>query len=59
MDFIPEKNALNEISNDTAVHGTAIDVFTLLELGAKTSKQELKISDLYDSFTSDARFVCS
>lgn len=58
MDFVPEENALNEISNDTAVNGTAIDVFTLLELGAKTSKQEVKISDIYDSFTTNKRYVC-
>ena len=58
MDFVPEENALNEISNDTAVNGTAIDVFSLLELGAKTSKQEVKISDIYDSFTTNKRFVC-
>ncbi len=58
MDFVPEENALNEISNDTAVNGTAIDVFTLLELGAKTSKQEVKISDIYNSFTTNKRYVC-
>lgn len=58
MDFVPEENALNEISNDTAVNGTAIDVFSLLELGAKTSKQEVKIVDIFDSFTTNKRFVC-
>ena len=58
MDFVPEQNALNEISNDTGVNGTAIDVFSLLELGSKTSKQEVKISEIYDSFTTNKRFVC-
>lgn len=58
MDFVPEENALAEISNDTAVNGTAIDVFSLLELGAKISKQEIKIADIYDSFTTNKRFVC-
>ena len=58
MDFVPEGKALNEISTDTAVQGTAIDVFTLLELGAKISKQELKIADIYNSFTTDKRYVC-
>lgn len=58
MDFVPEENALNEISSDTAVNGTAIDVFTLLELGAKTSKQEVKIADIFDSFTTNKRYLC-
>ncbi len=58
MDFVPEEKALTEISNDTAVKGTAIDVYTLLELSSKTSKQEIKISDIYDSFTTNKRFVC-
>ena len=58
MDFVPEENALNEISGDTAVNGTAIDVFTLLKLGAKTSKQEVRISDIYNSFTTNKRYVC-
>ncbi len=58
MDFVPEEKALNEISNDTAVDGTAIDVFSLLELGAKTRKQEVKIADIYKSFTTNKRFVC-
>lgn len=59
MDFVPEENALSEISNDTGVNGTAIDVLTLLELGAKTSKQEVKIADLYETFTTNKRYVCS
>lgn len=57
MDFIPEEKALNEISNDTGVDGTAIDVFGLLELGSKTSKQGVKISDIYNSFATNKRFV--
>ena len=59
MDFVPEEKHLLEISKDTAVNGTAIDVYTLLELGAKVSKQEVKISDLYNSFTTNKRYVCT
>ena len=51
MAFSDPDEKLEEISNDTAVRGTAIDVFTLLELGSKVAKKELSIADLYDSFT--------
>ncbi len=58
MDFVPEENAMAEISNDTGVNGTAIDVYSLLELGAKTSKQEVKISNIFDAFATNKRFEC-
>ena len=50
---------LKEIANDTAVNGTAIDVFTLLELGSKVAKNELKISTLYPKFTTNRSFTCA
>ena len=58
MDFVPEENALKEISDDTSVNGTAIDVYTLLELGALISKQKLNKSDLFNSFTTNRRYLC-
>ena len=58
IDFSPEESALSEISNDTGVKGTAIDVFKLLELGSKVSKQEVKIADIFESFTTNKRYVC-
>lgn len=58
MDFSDPTAKLQEIANETAVNGTAIDVFTLLELGSKVSKQEKSISELYNSFTTNARYTC-
>jgi len=59
IDFSQPDEKLSEISKDTAVNGTAIDVFTLLELGSKIAKQQLSIVDLYDSFTTNKLFVCA
>lgn len=49
---------LKEIAEDTAVNGTAIDVFTLLEMGSKVAKQEISIASIYSSFTTNTLFVC-
>jgi len=49
---------LDEIANDTAVNGTAIDVYVLLELISKVSRRDLSISALYSDFTTNRRFVC-
>lgn len=59
MDFTNPDEKLEEIAKDTAVHGTAIDVFTLLKLGSKVAKRELSISELYDSFITDKLYVCA
>lgn len=57
MAFSDPDEKLEEISNDTAVKGTAIDVFTLLELGSKVAKQELSIADLYETFTTNKLYM--
>ena len=59
MAFTPPDEHLSEIAKDTAVNGTAIDVFTLMELGSKVSKQEVSIADIYSSFTTNKLFVCA
>lgn len=59
MDFSLPDGKLEEIASDTAVNGTAIDVFSLLKLGSKIAKQEVSIADLYDSFITNKLFVCS
>lgn len=56
MDFVPEESALKEIAEETVVDGTAIDVYTLLELGNKVRKQEVSISKLYSSFCTNKRY---
>ena len=58
MAFTDPDEKLEEIANDTAVRGTAIDVFTLLELGSKVAKQEVSIADLYDSFITNKLYQC-
>ena len=59
MTFSTPDDHLQEIANDTAVNGTAIDVFTLLELGSKVAKNELAISNLYPKFTTNQLFTCA
>lgn len=59
MAFTPPDEHLSEIAKDTAVNGTAINVFTLMELGSKVSKQEVSIADIYSSFTTNKLFVCA
>lgn len=58
MAFTDPDEKLEEIANDTAVRGTAIDVFTLLELGSRVAKQEVSIADLYDSFITNKLYQC-
>jgi len=58
MDFINPVDKLEEIATDTAVNGTAIDVYTLLELGSKIMQQQVSISDLYPEFTTNQQFIC-
>lgn len=57
MDFSSPDEKLKEISTDTAVNGTAISVFALLELGSKVAKHEVSIADLYGSFTTNKLFT--
>ncbi len=59
MSFSEPDEKLQEIATDTAVNGTAIDVFSLLELGSKVAKHELSIADLYGFFTTNKLFVCA
>ena len=59
MDFTKPDDKLEEIAVDTAISGTAIDVFSLLELSSKVSQQMVSISDLYPHFTNNKRFSCS
>lgn len=54
----PEKH-LNEIASDTAVNGTAIDVFSLMEIGSKVAKKEVSIAELFSQFTTNKQFVCA
>lgn len=59
MDFSTPDEHLSEIAKDTAVNGTAIDVFTLMELGSRVVKQEISIADIYPKFTTNKMFVCA
>ena len=56
MAFAEPDEKLQEIATDTAVNGTAIDIFSLLELGSKVAKHELSIADLYGAFTTNKLF---
>lgn len=58
MAFTSPDEKLEEIANDTAVSGTAIDVYTLLELSSKVSQQQVSISGIYSDFTTNRQFVC-
>jgi hypothetical protein len=49
---------LEEIARDTAVSGTAIDVYTLLKLCSKVVQQQISISGIYSDFTTNRQFVC-
>lgn len=57
MAFTNVNEHLEEIAYDTAVPGTAIDVYSLMELGAKVSRQEIDIADIYNWFTTNRLFV--
>lgn len=59
MAFTSPDDHLSEIANDTAVNGTAIDVFSLMELGSKVAKQEISIAEIYPKFTTNKMFVCA
>ena len=59
MAFTMPDEHLSEIARDTAVNGTAIDVFSLMELGSKVAKQEVSIADIYSRFTTNKMFVCA
>lgn len=59
MAFSTPDEHLDEIARDTAVNGTAIDVFSLMELGSKVAKQEVSIADMYAKFTTNKMFVCA
>lgn len=59
MAFSTPDEHLSEIAKDTAVNGTAIDVFSLMELGSKVAKQEVSIADIYSGFTTNKLFVCA
>lgn len=56
MDFTDADVHLKEIADKTAVNGTAIDVYTLLALGAAVKSQQISIGSLYDSFTTNKRY---
>lgn len=58
MAFSAPEGRLEEIAGDTAVNGTAIDVFTLLELGSRIARGQLSIAGLYPSFATNRLFVC-
>ena len=58
MDFTNPNDKLEEIAKDTAVNGTAIDVFSLLKLGSRVAKQQISIGTLYDTFITNKRYVC-
>lgn len=55
---LPDEH-LSEIAENTAVYGTAIDVFSLMEIGSKVAKQEISIAELYSKFTTNKQFVCA
>ena len=58
MAFTNPDEKLEEIAQDTAVSGTAIDIYSLLELGSKVAQQQVSISGIYTTFTTNRLFVC-
>jgi len=56
MDFVDPDKSLEEIANDTAVNGTAIDVYRLLALGADVKNQKTTIASMYEKFITNKRF---
>lgn len=56
--FINYDENLEEIDNNIAFSGIAIDVYPLMELGAKVAKQEVAIADIYPLFTTNKLFEC-
>lgn len=59
MAFTNPDEHLDEIAHSTGIDGTAIDVFTLLELGAMVAKSEFNIANLYPKFTTNQLFTCA
>lgn len=57
VDFNEADSKLLEIANDTAVNGTAIDIYSLMELGSKLAAKVVNISDLYNRFTTNSVFA--
>jgi arginine repressor len=57
MAFTNPNDKLEEIAKDTAVSGTAIDVYSLLELSSKVSQQQISISGLYPNLTTNQQFL--
>lgn len=57
IDFTSSDEKLEEIAKETAVNGTAIDVYELLELGSRVIKQEIAIAELYPFFVTNSRFI--
>ena len=56
MDFTTPDTHLQEIATDTAVNGTAIDVYELMKLGDMVTRSEISISDIYTKFVTNQRF---
>lgn len=56
MDFTTPDTHLQEIATDTAVNGTAIDVYELMKLGDMVTRSEISISDIYAKFVTNRRF---
>lgn len=57
MAFSTPDTHLDEIAHDTGIGGVAIDVFTLLKLGAMVAKSECDIANLYPKFTTNRLFA--
>ena len=49
---------LEEIAKETAVSGTAIDIYTFLELCSNVARRQISISGIYSAFTTNQQFVC-
>lgn len=57
FDFITNLEPhLQEITDDTAIGGCAIDIFALLEMGHKVNKGIISLNDLYPNFVTNRRF---
>lgn len=49
-------NNLQEISNDTGVNGTAIEVLDLLDLGSKIRAGDYSVDKIYNLYTTNSKF---
>lgn len=58
MAFTMPDEKLKEIALDTAVSGTAIDVYSLLELGSMVAQRQISISAIYPTFTTNQQYIC-